>query len=231
MSANAPSSGKKIILGLVAALGAILLVVAGIAIGLNLNSQDSPGKKFGPGMERPEKAPSSEPRSTEGARSPVGEWAGDLKDAKPGTVTLTLTSDGGVRANDGCNQGSGRFILDGDEAKIRGLVSTMRGCPDLKPWLMEAKTAVVSDDGKTIDIFNIDGDKIGTLERQSSAIGKPKGDSDTGGGGVDTGDRKPREKSTADLKAGKMQSNLGVGDMRSNMGAGDMRSNLGTTLS
>ncbi|MCY1718012.1 META domain-containing protein [Microbacterium sp. SL62] len=90
------------------------------------------------------------------ATSEKGRWVGD------GPEFLTFDDDA-VGGSDGCNALSGSYSRTDDTLAITFGLSTLMACPGVDPWLRKAATAALVDD--TLEVFDRDGVKIGTLTR------------------------------------------------------------------
>jgi len=86
---------------------------------------------------------------------------------EPGQPNLVLAADdafsGTVAGTDGCNRLTGRWRLDGGVVRFTQMASTMMYCEGVDTWLSQAAFAEVP--GKTMYVFNREGNAIGTLAR------------------------------------------------------------------
>lgn len=76
---------------------------------------------------------------------------------------LMLSTDGALEGHDGCNSLSGTWSADGSTVTFSELGGTEMACPDVDPWLSDARSAEV--DGDTMSVKDESGDEIGTLGR------------------------------------------------------------------
>jgi len=89
----------------------------------------------------------------------VGTW-GDTGKSKP---HLVLSSDGTMTGNDGCNNISATFAVDGTAITFDPFSTTLKACFGVDTWLSAGHAAEV--DGDEMIVTNIDGVQIGTLTR------------------------------------------------------------------
>lgn len=90
---------------------------------------------------------------------PTGTW-GSTQEHHP---HLIFTDDHLVSGNDGCNELSGEWSLDGEVVVIGTLASTLMYCLNVDTWLRNAASAQV--DGSTLHVFDASGSEIGSLTR------------------------------------------------------------------
>lgn len=95
-----------------------------------------------------------------GTPSVEGTW-GDTSDSR--APSLEFASDGRVSGTDGCNRMMGFWTQDGTAVTLKDMASTLMACQGVDTWLSAAATAEI--DGDTLDLFNGNGDPIGTLQR------------------------------------------------------------------
>lgn len=92
-----------------------------------------------------------------------GFWGSE----KPGQPNLVLAADdafsGTVAGTDGCNRLTGRWRLDDGVVRFTQMASTMMYCEGVDTWLSQAASAEVR--GKTMYVFDREGNAIGTLAR------------------------------------------------------------------
>lgn len=91
----------------------------------------------------------------------IGVWGDPDAEATP---SLIFDKNGEVHGTDGCNLLGGNYKLSGSTVTFSEFRSTMMYCQDVDTWLQGGRTAEVSTDLMTL--FDEDGKKLGTLERQ-----------------------------------------------------------------
>ena len=90
----------------------------------------------------------------------VGTW-GSSGAGKP---SLTLTSDGKVSGNDGCNTLSGTWTEKNGRAEFGPFASTLKACNGVDTWLSHATSALAQ--GSSMTVYNSGNTTIGTLDKQ-----------------------------------------------------------------
>lgn len=90
----------------------------------------------------------------------AGSYWGSPAAAEP---HLTFERDGQLQGHDGCNSLSGTWSADGSSVTFTELGGTEMACPDVDPWLSDARSAEV--EGDTMSVKDKSGDEIGTLGR------------------------------------------------------------------
>lgn len=180
MGDNPQTKGSRAGIIASAAIGMVIFIVgaffAGLAIGYGLgadsverSASSQPHRK--PPVERP--APDRGGDRDEKPNA-FGRWYGDLSGAKPGTVELNLQTANSLQGSDGCNSGGGNWKLEGSTVYFAELRSTMKACLDFgDPYLFRAATGEISEDGSTMELFDGEGESIGTLYRAGKAVGTP----------------------------------------------------------
>jgi heat shock protein HslJ len=89
----------------------------------------------------------------------TGKWV--EADSEP-PVYLDLGEDGALTGNDGCNQLSGTWDVDGTSVDFSELAATMMACEDVDTWLSGATSATI--DGDQMTVLGDGDEEIGTLE-------------------------------------------------------------------
>ncbi|MGI6879585.1 META domain-containing protein [Microbacterium sp. gxy059] len=80
------------------------------------------------------------------------------------TAYLEFEEGEAVKGNDGCNGFGGSYSVADDETiSLTGIVSTLKGCPGMKPWLAQTRTIEVA--GDDLVAYDADGEELGTLHR------------------------------------------------------------------
>ncbi|MFT4234619.1 MAG: META domain-containing protein [Microbacterium sp.] len=91
--------------------------------------------------------------------------SGTWQSSEAGEPALKFADDGTFTGSDGCNGLSGNYKVDGGTVKITYLVGTQMACQGVDQWL--SKVSSVSIDGAELQVYNKDGDLIGTLANDS----------------------------------------------------------------
>lgn len=95
--------------------------------------------------------------STGASETPVGTWGSE------DGAFLTLSEDGGLSGNDGCNSLAGDWEQNGETVEFGEVITTLMACEDVDTWLSGLNTAKV--DGNELRIFDDAGAEIGSLPR------------------------------------------------------------------
>lgn len=106
--------------------------------------------------------PPSSTTSPDGAESAAGRW-GEADGGADDKPYLELSADGNISGTDGCNRLMGSWTFDGSTVSFGQLASTKMACQDVDTWLVGAASATV--DGDTLELFDAEGQQIGTLAR------------------------------------------------------------------
>ena len=110
--------------------------------------------------------------SAPGNSDVCGSWEGDIAGAEPGAVRLNLQTAQNLGGYDGCNQGGGSWKLEGSTVRFSELRSTRMACAGIEdPYLFRATAGEVSDDGSIMELYDAQGEAIGTLRRVPTAEG------------------------------------------------------------
>ncbi|WAP52148.1 META domain-containing protein [Arthrobacter sp. ATA002] len=118
---------------------ALMVAAALLATGALASCADSPGS---------------------GTPSVEGSWGDTSNSSAP---SLDFASDGRVNGTDGCNHMMGSWTQDGSSVVLSDMATTLVACMDVDTWLSAAATAEVN--GDTLELFDGDGEPIGTLQR------------------------------------------------------------------
>lgn len=95
--------------------------------------------------------------SCAGEATPEGTWG---EDDGP---QLVLAPEGSLSGTDGCNRLTGSWTQEADSISFTQVATTMMACVDVDTWLSGLDTGVM--DGDVLEIYDIDGQKIGELNR------------------------------------------------------------------